>query len=67
MFIRTKNDENQSRNGLDMANFTIERLRDSFVDCLGQCGNLLSSFEPKITRISQEMGYIRAFSSLEVA
>ena len=38
-----------------MANFTIERLCDSFGDSLGQCDNLLCSFETKMTRISQEM------------
>ena len=39
------------KNGLDMADFTIERLCDSFGDCLGECGNLRRSFEPKMTRI----------------
>ena len=33
-----------------MANFTIERLRDTFGDCFGHCGNLWCSFEPKMTR-----------------
>ena len=34
-----------------MAKFTIERLRDSFGDCSGQCSNLWCSFEPKMMRI----------------
>ena len=41
-----------------MADFTIERLRDSFGDCLGECGNLWRSFEPKMTRIGEKMDQI---------
>ena len=45
----------------------IKRLGDSFGNYLGQWGNLWRSFVPKMTRISQEMGYIWPIPSGEVA